>query len=329
MAVKAENKDIGDRATPQWTWTVGGTATDPTQIVVKQQDADGLETTVTTASSPATLTTASTPLARMSAGVFKLSPGIALSKQGYCLVRAESTGTAEAAAPDFLYKVGPSEFFSNAGLANWALVGLQETKDWLQQQNIGAPDDLELVRVINDISQLFTEEAEREFKNYDSTSSATVRMFDVDESIYYKGLVDIGDLSAAPTLVRVLAEDGTSPATIASTDYSVRPRVRKSWEPITGLQFKTYAYQAQPYMTVEVTGVWGFPSVPGKVRQAVLDAVAEVMDRDVEHYRQDLGAQEQGEGQNVIVVGSMRPSILTLPPRALAVAREYQRVFVG
>ena len=112
---KITHKDIGDRLTPQATFTVGGTETDPTQIVVKQQDPAGTETTVTTASSPGTLTTASTPLARMSAGVFKLSPGVAATSAGHWFFRFEATGTAES-AEDFQYDVDPSEFTDNAGL---------------------------------------------------------------------------------------------------------------------------------------------------------------------------------------------------------------------
>ena len=316
-------KNIGDRAQPQWTFTVADVPTDPTQIVVLQQDADGVETTLTTASNPSTLTTASTPLARMSAGVFKLSPGASLTEQGYWLFRAVSTGTAEAGPPDFVYKVGPSEFVDGAGLAGHALIGLQEAKDWLNQNNIETGEELELVRVINDVSQRIIEQSERELIRYDSTASATARSFDFTSW----PATCVGDLTSY-TQVRFLNRDGTAVVTVAAGDIVDLPRNRRPWEPITHLRFTADVVRPDPDWALEVTGVWGFPSVPGTVRQAVLDSVAWVLDRDVEHYSADLGPQTGGAGQNIIVFGS-RPQILSLPPPAEAVVRDLQLALVG
>ena len=48
----------------------------------------------------------------------------------------------------------------------------------------------------------------------------------------------------------------------------------------------------------------GVPAVPGNIRQAALDAIASVLDRDVESYSTDLAPmQAQGEGTNVIIMG--------------------------
>jgi hypothetical protein len=79
---------------------------------------------------------------------------------------------------------------------------------------------------------------------------------------------------------------------------------------------------------VAVTGSFGFPSVPGDVRQAVLDAVAATMDRDVEHYRADLGTTgsqgQQGEGGTVVMIGRTGGRLLSLPPASQAVAWRYR-----
>jgi hypothetical protein len=320
-----ETVNVGDRAVPQWTWTVGGSPTDPSQIVVKQQDADGVESTITTASSPATLTSSSTPLARVSAGVFKLNPGISLTKSGYWTFRAEGTGTAEAAPPDFVYKVLPSEFQANAGLEAWALVGLQETKDWLQQQNIEVGDELELVARINDISDRFHEEAGREFKTV-GTNPQT-RYFDADASATRGRTVHVGDLTSF-TQVQILDHDLNVQETVASGDIISLPRNRRTWEPIRRLRFTRDVTSVRGDYVVSVAGTWGFPAVPGTVRQAILDAVASVMNRDVEHYRTDLGPTTGGEGQNVIVFAG-RQQLLSLPPATLAVARAYQDPLVA
>jgi hypothetical protein len=327
MAVKITHVDIGDRMTPQATFTVASSPTDPTQIVVKRQDTAGTETTITTASSPGTLTTASTPLARMSVGVFKLSPGISATALGYEFFRFEASGTAES-AEDFQYNVDPSEFYANAGLSTRALVTLVEMKEWLNVQNVDTANDLEIVSTINSVSELAHNEAEREFMRADTTSSPTIRLFPVDQLAYQNGFVQIGDLSATPTLVRILGVDWTtSVGTI--TDYATWPRVRQAWEPITALQWKQTALLPQPGQLIEVTGVWGFPAIPTYLKDAVKDAVVERLDRDVEHYRQDLSPAAAGPGQNVIVFGSNKPSFLPVNPRSLSVFRSFKEAQVG
>lgn len=327
MAPKIPHVDIGDRMTPQATFTVAAVPTDPTQIVVKQQDAAGTETTVTTASTPSALTTASTPLARMSVGVFKLSPGVAATLAGHWAFRFEATGTAES-AEDFQYDVDPSEFYANAGLSTRALVDLREMKDWLQVANVDTSSDIEIVSTINSVSELAHNEAEREFMRADSTSSATIRLFPVDQLAYQNGFVQIGDLSTTPTLVRILAVDWATPVGTI-TDYATWPRIREPWAPVTALQFKQSTLRPMPGQLIEVTGVWGFPAIPAYLKDAVKDAVAERLDRDVEHYRQELSPAAAGPGQNVIVFGGSKPSFLPANPRSLSIFRSFREAQVG
>jgi hypothetical protein len=326
MAVKIVHYDIGDLWTPEASWTVNGGATDPTQIVVKQQTPAGVESTVTTASSPASLTTASTPLSRQSAGVYRLNPGIALTAAGYWFVRFEGTGAAQAAEEQQAI-VDPSEFTSDGGLSSRALVSLAEMKDWLNQQNIDTSSDLEIVAAINSASELAHDEAQREFKRTDTTTSATARIYSVDNLSFGRRFVQIDDLSTTPTLVRVLANDrSTVVATV--TDYNVYPNSREAWAPITGLEFENTVLRPRPGQVVEVTGVWGFPAIPDQLKQAVKDAVAEMMDRDVEHYRQDYEPHTSGGATNVIIMGS-RPSFLAANPRSLAVFRSFRTPHLG
>ena len=147
---KIQHYDIGDLWTPLMTWKVDtnndgipDTATDPSQIVIRLQTPAGVESVVTTASSPSSLTAGSTPLARISQGVFKLNPGVTLNASGYWFLRAEGTGAAEA-SEEFQAVVDPSEFTAAGGISTRALVSLAETKDWLNQQNIETGEDLEL-----------------------------------------------------------------------------------------------------------------------------------------------------------------------------------------
>lgn len=318
---KITHYDQGDLWTPQATFTVGGGATDPTTLIVRVKDPGGTNTVVTE-NTPASLTPSSTPIARVSAGIYKHA-GIVLNDAGYWFVRFEGSGAA-AATEESQAIVDPSEFYESAQLGTRALVGLAETKDWLQQQNITTENDLELARVINDISDRFHYEAGREFKAVGTNPQA--RLLEVEPIGWRYGIVRVGDL-AAVTTVEVLDTDwSTVVATVASTEYALWPLNREAWEPIRRIQFNgTLATtQLRGGYRLRVTGTWGFPAVPGNVRQAVLDAVAATMDRDVEHYRQDLSTPPSSDGGTIVMVGGGRQRFVSLPPTSLAVAWSYR-----
>jgi len=319
---KIQHYDIGDLWTPLMTWKVDtnndgipDTATDPSQIVIRLQTPAGVESVVTTASSPSSLTAGSTPLARISQGVFKLNPGVTLNASGYWFLRAEGTGAAEA-SEEFQAVVDPSEFTAAGGISTRALVSLAETKDWLNQQNIETGEDLEIVRVINDISQRLHDEASREFVAKDSTPA---RSFDVYNYGYCVWIDDLAALTTASPAVSIANREGTVIKTLDASAITTYPLNREPWEPITKLEFnRTSSPLLIPGQRVTVTGTWGFPAVPGNLRQAALDAIAYTLDRDVEHYRQDLGA----------VAGGEVTLMLALPPSALEVANSYAKPLV-
>jgi hypothetical protein len=337
MAERITHKDVGDLWTPQATFTVNGTPADPTTLVVKVKNAAGTITT-TTENTPAALTPSSTPIQRVSAGVFKHA-GISLNDAGYWQARFEGTG-AVVAAEDYEVIVDPSEFYDAADVGSRALVGLRETKDWLNQQQIQTENDLELVRVINDISDRFHQEAGREFKvvgTNPQTRTFVVEPIGRRLPYYVDGdylgdrnrmrrTVQIGDLASLTSASIIDADWTTVLEAVAAGDVTAHPLNRQAWEPITELEFQTDVTALGYGMRVSVTGSWGFPLVPGDVRQAVLDAVAAVMDRDVEHYRQDLGSVgQQGETGTVVVVGGRSGSrLIALPPAAQAVAWRYR-----
>jgi hypothetical protein len=333
------HKDIGDLWTPRASFAVNAVATDPSTLVVKVRDPDGLITTITE-NTPAALTPSSTPIKRISAGVFEHA-GISLTEAGYWQAKFSGTGTV-VAAETYEIVADPDEFTDSAGLGARALVGLRETKDWLNQQNIDTSEDWELVRVINDISDRFHKEAEREFK-VDGTNPQTrtfiaepvgrrmPQYIDGDYVGDYNSTrrrIKVGDMASAPTVVQLMDSDWTTVLeTVAVSDVTALPSPRASSDPITELEFQTDVTSLSNGMRVKVTGAFGFPSVPGDVRQAVLDAVASTMDRDVEHYRSDLGAGggQQGDTGTVVVVGGRTGGrLLSLPPAAQAVAWRYR-----
>lgn len=313
MPVRVEHKDVGDVWTPQFTFTVADTPTDPTTITVKILKSDGTITTL----GPVAGGTGGGGIIRDGAGVFHIAEQ--LTAAGYLKAYAAGTGAAEAAEVHEVI-VDPSEFFGNAGLAIRSLVGLAETKDWLQQQSINTDNDLELVRTINAVSERAHQEAGREFKAINPASH--IRLFPVDALAVNRSQLLVGDMNAA-TLVRVLDKDGVAVATVTASDYTLHPSTREAWEPAQRIRFGSDVAKLQFGQSVEVTATWGFPSVPEDVRQAVLDAVAATMDRDVEHYRQDLSPAAPDTG-TVVMVGFGRQRLLSMPPVSLAALWGYR-----
>lgn len=327
------HKDIGDVWEPQAIFTVAGSPTDPTQVTAKYKDSAGAITTL----GPVAGGTGGGGITRVSVGVFKIA--VTLDAAGYWKARFEGTGAA-AAAEDHEIVVDPSEFDNDAGIDSRALVALAETKDWLQSQQVDTGEDLELVRVINDISDRFHREARREFKAIGTnpqTRTIIVPQLPSPEPWYvdgdymgdrslYNRVVSVGDMSAVTT-VKLLDRDWTTVLeTVAASDMTFHREEDEPTGPITDIEFHPDVTSLWPGMRVEVTGSWGFPSVPGNVRQAVLDAVLETMDRDPEHWRQDMAPTASGEAANVIVIGSRNSRPISLPPRSLAVARSYRTI---
>lgn len=325
---KINHLDIGDVWVAQATFTVSGTPTDPTHLTVRQQAPDGTQTVLANAVLVSGLTGSSTPVAKTSTGVFKLNPGITLNAPGPWYVKFEGDGTAAATEQQEVI-ADPDEF--NTGLSTQALVTLSETKNWLEQKNIDTSDDWRIVRVINDVSDRFTFEAQREFKQVGANGQ--VRDFELEEWNWKLREVEVGDMSTVTSAqLLTYAFDGTVADTTALSNLILQPRVRSAWEPVTSLKWPySFIQPAWLYRAViRVTGNWGFPSVPGNVRQAVLNAIAVVLDTQPEHYQAEFGsiipsASTGGEAGNVIVMAGRAQKLLTLPPESMAVAWSYRR----
>jgi hypothetical protein len=233
----------------------------------------------------------------------------------------------------------------NVALDSRALVGLAEAKEWLEERDIDTGSDLELTTLINYVSDRFHEEAQREFKVKGTNPQArTFEMTFRSQNPWYVDGVYMGDLNPQArsiwvgdltsfTAVDIIDYDWTTvlTPTVPLAQISAYPLNRGPAEPIRELVFNSQAVNFAPGRRVRVTGTWGFPLVPGNVRQAVLDGIASIRDRDVEHYRQDLSAipSQGGEGGNVIMVSGGGQRLLSLPPVSLAVALSYRDSWVG
>src|SRR5262249_16715039 len=175
-------------------------------------------------------------------------------------VRFEGTGAAEA-SEDYIAIVDPTPFaVGGLGLSTRALVALDETKDWLQQQDINTGEDLELVRGINDVSDRIHYEAEREFKPI--ASGSETRNFDICEWTRCVWVGDLATLSTASNAVTVYGPDWTTQvATVSGTAVSTYPLRRQAWQPINQIELPISALALLPGWRVAITGTSGSPPV--------------------------------------------------------------------
>ena len=131
--------------------------------------------------------------------------------------------------------------------------------------NVGQADDDLIETLITDASDVIMEWAGR---RYTLDAAPSARLFHVAG-----GVVDVGDLSAAPTLVRALHPDGSLVAALTATDYRVEPLIRAATDPITAIRL--LAGPAYHGGLLEVTGVWGWPTVPRRAARACVLTVVQ------------------------------------------------------
>ena len=249
-----------------------------------------------------------------------------LTDAGHWYCRFEGTGTATA-AEDFEVIADPSPFFSESGVSVRALITLGEMKDWLGIRQVDTTRDGKIVQRINAASKRIMEVAGREFKPASTTPAE--RSFDIFQSDCY-GVKQIGDLSTLTSSSATISDfnTGTVTQTLTGTEYTALPRNRGADEPITALRFFSSANGYRAGGVLNITGIWGFPSVPEDVKHATMDTVAFWLDRDVEHFRQDLGAVPgASEGGQTVIVGSA-PTVLPLPPEAFSIAKSYKSMMI-
>lgn len=130
--------------------------------------------------------------------------------------------------------------------------------------------DALLVRMILARSRRIQDETQREFRAI--SPAVDPRKFDLEAWHLRERRVSIGDLASAPSLVRVLDTDqATVVETVTAANYVVMPRTRHAVQPITALWFPPASPNPADLgegRVLEVTGTWGFPSVPDDIREA-------------------------------------------------------------
>ncbi len=229
-------------------------------------------------------------------------------------------------------------------LSTRALVGLRETKDWLEANGIDTSEDLKITSLINAVSSEVHSFTRREFKvSGTNPQTRTIpiwlrgqtapRYIDgqyVGDFSDYNRLIRIGDMAASPTQVQVISSDWTTvlETVTAGNMTFLRDELDPVAGPIRWVYFNTAAYPLSAGYRLSVTGTWGFPSVPEDVKHAVKDTVAYRMDRDVEHPRETLSAVP-GTGDAAAVLVAAQPRILPFTPEVFATLNKYRDPIVG
>ncbi len=274
------------------TFLVGTTPTDPATLTLTVRAPDGTSTDY--------VYLTDTEIVRDSAGVFHADIPAPLS--GPWAWRWEGTGTA-AGVDEGVYYVERS-LITAPGLCS-----LDDIKLARQDVTSGARDEL-MEALIARASALIEKAAERQFTIDQAASDRWYPIIPTTDRV-----VRTDDLSAAPTEVQVIDEDGANVYTaVVATDVVTRPRNRRSHEPITSLRLRSAVAMSVSY-ELRVRGVWGWPAVPDDIREACIETVVDWM-------KNHQGLTSQSPDQFEPGAFAQR----ALPLKALDIVRRYRRI---
>lgn len=168
-----------------------------------------------------------------------------------------------------------------------ALASVEDVKGYVDLDEIPGDVDEVVTRLINAASEAIALVAGREIRPADP--SPHERIFYVRPGHYGATRLGrnlrIGDLAELDAI-------GVDDSTLSPTDlgYVVAlptPRVYP-WQPYTRLRFNGGLL---PGTKIAVTGTWGFPQVPEKLRQATIESVDYWVSRDLARYSETFAEE--------------------------------------
>jgi hypothetical protein len=192
------------------------------------------------------------------------------------------------------------------------LTTLTAVRQFMQTPTGDTGSDAVAAALITRASQLIMRWVDRRVAPLDT--SDTVRIIPVAGAARTRDLW-VGDLSAAPTTIRLLDSDAQTQVTaVASADRLLLPLDRSSTDPIEVIRFLPAVGGLSPGWYAEVTGKWGWPVVPADIEHACIITVVTWLRRGVQ-------ALTAPAAEGVTPVED-RPS--GLPVEAEAVLRRYR-----
>ena len=269
--------DVGDVAVLDADFEVDGAATDPTTVKFDVRDPAGTVTSYT-----------GSQLVRSGPGLFSCE--VPVTAAGYWRYRSTGDAPAPGAAAG-IFVADPSPFETGYDEATRRrLCTLEQVKDYADEDLADTSRDVIWDRLVDDCADAFYRYTRREFTP--TADNPFERTFDIGEYELCERSVDVGDLASTQGLAaRIELYDGTpivtnaSDGTIPAGSIIALPRNRDAWQPITELAFPrrnvTFPAQLRRGCVLIVAADWGFPAVPGDVRQWAIEQVVIWFERDV------------------------------------------------
>jgi len=160
-----------------------------------------------------------------------------------------------------------------------------EFKDWVKLKPSDTIDDNVILDILLAVTEWVDEYTDRHFWRDGTTGSEVARTFASNCGFD----VAIDDLvpGSLTTLKTDSSGDGVFETTWSASDYQLLPVNRPSGEPYTsieavgGLTFPTRTRRQSRANRVEVTGIWGWPTVPRMVKRACLIQANRELKRNV------------------------------------------------
>ncbi len=263
MGASVFYESASELATISNTFTVGGGVQDPAAVSL----------TITTPSQVATVYTfAAGQITKTSTGVY--TKDIACSEDGDWHALWEGTGTASDANAETTWTV-----FETALGKLYSTVAALKSRLGIDPTDVA--DDYEIHVACFSASRAIENVCERHFWR---TPTGTVRTF-VPCSMYEVRLPEFNDLVSVATLKTDSSGDGVFETTWAATDYQLlplNPSAAPEPKPYTKIKAVGSLTFPLPYVRlsrddrVEISGVFGWPSIPIGVKQASLALAEEI-----------------------------------------------------
>lgn len=203
------------------------------------------------------------------------------------------------------------------------LCTLSDVRQALEMPAADTSRDSYCSTLITVYSAAIMDEVNREFAPVSGSSGTPVtRRFRLENGSYRLDL-DPYDLQTVSSVV--MSPEGSSPQTLTSyTDYQAQP-VTKPDGTFQSIQFSnllTNVFTSTTavrfgYCLVDVSGVWGFPTIPVAVKEACILSVTSAM-------RRDINAFALGE-VDAIQLASERQASYGLPMAARKMLNPYRR----
>lgn len=173
-------------------------------------------------------------------------------------------------------------------------------REYLQKDGADTAQDPVVASLITRASAQITSWCEREFAPATTNETRTY--------VYGgHGLVDLAPYDVRTVSQIVLDTDTTSPITLDPTQYRLRPK------PLVGgyhlLQIYGYGEGTYGERELEITGDWGFETIPADVEHACIITVVTWLRRDVQAFSStfslDEGREEIPEALPAQVLGAL------------------------